>query len=974
MSDLLSQLNPSQKEAVTHDSGPLLIVAGAGTGKTTVLINRLAYLVLEKKTKIDEVLIMTFTEKATAEMEERADKILPYGYFDLWLNTFHGFCERVLRQDGLDIGLSPDFKLLSATEQWMLIKNHLDDLNLDYYRPLGNPTKFIHELVRHFSRLKDENVSSTDYLDYAVGLKQDEDSMLSGADEEGFETGRINELAQAYQTYNQLLLDNKFLDFGDLIVYTLKLFKERPNILAKYRNQFKYVMVDEFQDTNWAQYELVKLLAQPNNNLVVVGDDNQSIYKFRGASLSNIMQFKDDYPQAKEIILNDNYRSGQQILDLAYHFIKHNDPNTLEAKLGISKKLIGHQTELGEVLYHNFPSELEEAAFVVSEIEKLKSTQPEVNWTDFAILVRANDTADKYLQELKRRDLPHQFVSLRGLYYKPIILDLIAYFKLLDNYHESSALYRVLNMNIFAVNHLDLVKIHQTARTKVWSLYETLKNINIITDIAPESVKAINRLLALIEKHSVLVKTEKPSKIMLSFLYDSELLKTLDHDINREEFSYLNQFFQKLKNFETDEPDVRLKDFVVALELEREAGDTGSLRLPPDDFDTIKVMTIHAAKGLEFKYVFLVDLVDKKFPTISRGEKISIPLELAKEKNLPDKDTHLEEERRLFYVAVTRAKKRLYLLAAKDYGGAREKKPSRFIMESGIDPEVDVTPKVENELLLELERLNNLTTTKSDQPYALPERFSFSQLAAYETCPWQYKLAFVLGIPAPQDKPSLIFGKVMHEVLREFLTPLLPGSSVKMDLFGNQTGPDLSNAKLLSLYDKCWQPDGYRDVSERQKYYERGRKSLELFSEHLVKNGQPKILFIEKDFNFKLQDETIKGKIDRVDELADGSLAIVDYKTGNPKEKLEWTDKKQLILYQLFLEEALARPVSQLTYYYLENGHQASFTTKPEEKDKLRLEIAERMKAIRSLDFVPTPSEHACNFCDFNGICEFRKT
>ncbi|HNX10684.1 MAG TPA: UvrD-helicase domain-containing protein [bacterium] len=973
--ELLAKLNPSQLAAVTHEGGPLLIVAGAGTGKTTVLINRLAYLVLEKKLSTEEILIMTFTEKATAEMEERADKILPYGYFDLWINTFHGFCERILREHALDIGLSPDFKLLSTTEEWMLIKNNLTGLGLDYYRPLGNPTKFIHELIKHFSRLKDENVSSQEYLDYAEGLEQDEDGMLSGAEETEMEVARVKELARAYHGYNQLLLDEKYLDFGDLIVYTLRLFKERPNILAKYRQQFKYIMVDEFQDTNWAQYELVKLLSRPDNNLVVVGDDNQSIYKFRGASLSNIMQFKDDYPNTQEIILNDNYRSGQNILDAAHAFIKHNDPNTLEAKLGISKKLKSHSAAPGAVIYYNLPTELEEVAQAVNRIEEIKKTVADTEWSDFAILVRANDTADKYLKELKRRGLPHQFVSLKGLYYKPVILDLIAYFKLLDNYHESSAIFRVLNMDIFRVPYQDLVQINKVARAKVWSIYETLQNINVVSGVTPETVAAVNRLLGFLEKHSTLVKKERPSKILLSFLYDTGYLKDLDHDRDQEIFSYLNQFFRKIKNFEANDYDVRLKDFMAVLDLEREAGDSGALRLVNDDYDTIKVMTIHSAKGLEFKYVFLVDLVDKKFPTISRGDKIIIPRALAKEKNLPDKDTHLEEERRLFYVAVTRAKQELYLLAAKDYGGAREKKPSRFIAELGINPEISSAQKIADELLTEMERLFAAPADERGGRYPLPERFSFSQLAAYDSCPLQYKFAFVLGIPAPQDKPSLIFGKVIHDVLKDFLAPLLPGQSQVVDLFGQvQAAADnLSREKLFSLYEKIWQPDGYSDQTEREKYNERGKKCLDLFLKHLETNGYPHILFIEKDFNFKIGDESIKGKIDRVDEAADGSLEIVDYKTGNPKDKLEWKDKKQLILYQLFLEEALSRPVSRLSYYYLENGTQLSFVSKPAEKDKLRQEIMAEIQAIRSLDFTPSPEEHTCQFCDFNTICEFRK-
>ncbi|MFA7365334.1 MAG: UvrD-helicase domain-containing protein [Patescibacteria group bacterium] len=325
--DNLKRLNKEQLLAVKHEDGPLLVVAGAGTGKTTVLINRLAYLVLEKGVKTDEIFLATFTEKAASEMIERADKILPYGYVELWINTFHSFGEKILRESGLEIGLSSDFKLLDETAQWVFVKKNFKEFNLDYYAPAGNPNKFIKELLKHFSRLKDENITPDEYLDYCNNLSDE------GKDEaEVLENKKLKELAQAFFVYNKLLLKNDYLDFADLINYTIKLFKTRPNILKKYQEKFKYLMLDEFQDTNFSQYELIKILSGDKANLMVVGDDDQSIYKFRGASISNIMQFKDDYPLAKEIVLSSNYRSHQDILDLSYSFISHNNPNRLEVK------------------------------------------------------------------------------------------------------------------------------------------------------------------------------------------------------------------------------------------------------------------------------------------------------------------------------------------------------------------------------------------------------------------------------------------------------------------------------------------------------------------------------------------------------------------------------------------------------------------------------------------------------------------
>jgi len=345
--DILENLNAEQKEAVLHEGGPLLIIAGAGTGKTTVITRRIAHLIQSGIAGADEILALTFTEKAAGEMEERVESLLPMGYVDLWISTFHAFCERILKNHALDVGLSNDFKLLSDTEQWLMLREHIEDFDLDYYRPKGNPTKFVQALISHFSRLKDEDILPEEYMEYATQLQLDTDSEFTKRTTEMSEeqkaavdeAQRVMEVAKAYVQYQQILRDNNALDFGDLIVETIHLFKERPALLAQYRAQFKHVLVDEFQDTNVAQYDLIKLLAAPANNLTVVADDDQAIYSFRGASMSNILIFKDEFQNAQEISLVENYRSTQDILDMAYDFIQHNNPNRLEEQLKIAKRL-----------------------------------------------------------------------------------------------------------------------------------------------------------------------------------------------------------------------------------------------------------------------------------------------------------------------------------------------------------------------------------------------------------------------------------------------------------------------------------------------------------------------------------------------------------------------------------------------------------------------------------------------------------
>ncbi|MCF7820045.1 MAG: ATP-dependent helicase [Candidatus Pacebacteria bacterium] len=976
-----SHLNKEQLQAVKHASGPLLVVAGAGTGKTTVLINRLLYLVMEKKYSPDEILLTTFTEKAAQEMEQRALEILPYGYFDLWINTFHSFCERILKDHGLEIGLPGDFQLLDQTQQWILIYNNLDKFKLDYYKPLGNPTKFISELIKHFSRLKDEVIWSQDYLKYSEDLEKNSDQLLAGFEdvEKEQEIIKVKELANAYHLYNQLLLENSYLDFGDLIIYTLKLLQSRPKILKYYQNKFKQVMVDEFQDTNWAQYELIKLLSAKDSNLIVVGDDDQSIYRFRGSSIFNIMKFKDDYPKAKEIVLTSNYRSGQEILDRAYSLITNNNPNRLEEKINIDKKLKSQTGFSGQVEHWHLEDEDSELSFVREKIQAIKTKNPDSLWFDFAILVRANDAADKFVKELNRQGIPNMFVSLKGLYYKPLILDAISYFKLLDNYHKSSALYRVLNFDYFSLPYNDIVSLNKVARNKTWSLFEALEKIEAVKNIKAESVKKVKKLLSLIDKHSKMAKDKLPSQVFLSYVKDFSIADKLDKDRDKDKFSHLNQFYRKIKEMENVNENLTVKDFVDLLNLEIEAGESGKLSLEYDDSEVVKIMTIHAAKGLEFKYVFVSNLVDKRFPTINRTDKISMPEPLVKEKIDSDKDFHLEEERRLFYVAVTRAKEELYLTSAKNYGGKTEKKVSPFVEELGLSKKQKFSAS--SKALSELEK--DLAEEKVKEEikigkYKLPEKFSFSQLESYSNCPWQYRFAFILKVPVP-EKASLSFGRSMHNTLYEFLYPVLDNDFKQANLFAkdaksNNSKEVLNEKRLMDLYQKNWQEGGYRDKQEKAEYYQKGQESLKNFLKNIEEEGIPTPIMLEKSFVYKLGQYPIKGTIDRVDKLADGTVEVIDYKTGKVKDKLDKKNKRQLMIYQLALENTLGLKVSKLSYYFLDKeGKKVSFVAKEKDLEKLESELLEEIKEIVSMNFIPKPDVRTCGFCDFNGICEFRK-
>ncbi|MFA5905208.1 MAG: CRISPR-associated protein Cas4 [Desulfobacula sp.] len=1003
----MKNLNLQQQEAVTHNNGPLLIVAGAGTGKTTVITQRIAQLINTGKCQPEEILALTFTDKSAGEMEERVDMHLPYGYVDLWISTFHAFAERILKEHGLEIGLPNDFKLLNTTEQWLLVRKNLEKFKLDYYRPLGNPTKFIHALLKHFSRAKDENISSEDYLQYVEDLKLNNDSaefisdILSEEDRKKLTKNEIKELAaeeikkqtevaEAYHIYQKLLLDNNALDFGDLINYCLRLFNVRKNILLKYRKQFKYILVDEFQDTNLAQYELIKLLATPTNNITVVGDDDQSIYKFRGASVSNILQFKDDFPDAKEIFLNNNYRSAQGILDLSYDFICQNNPNRLEVKLAgngapspgatstqvkkLSKKLISSTQDKAEIKHFHGNTLQDEVNLTVNKIIELYNKEENPKWSDFAILVRANSGAEDFVYALDKAKIPYNFCASKGLYAKRVVLDLLAYLKLLDNYHESPAMYRLLTIPMWEVSHQDIVNLNYFANRKGWSLFEIMKQLQLFQNISGGAIKKIEIILAQINKGSAMVRDgKKTTEIIQEFLNSSGYLKMIvstDSLDNREQTNYLNQFYKKTKEFEKDNPDHSLKAFMEMVDLELEAGEEGTISQNLEDSspDTLKIMTVHGSKGLEFKYVFIVNMVDKRFPAMGRSEAIELPAKLVKE-IIPEGDVHLQEERRLFYVAMTRAKLGLYFTSASDYGGARAKKLSRFLVEMeelGFELAQEAKrDKKEYEEIKEVE--------KSDRPIGfMPQKFSFTQIKAFENCPYQYRFAHILKIPTA-GKPVFSFGKTMHSALQRFfiLVNNLKTSN-QANLF-NQTPkqfqpPELE--ELYKIYDEVFIDDWYPDKKTKEDYFVKGMKATKMFYDSYLER-LPEAINLEYGFNLKIGDYSLRGVIDRIDKLGDG-IKIVDYKTGKAKEKLSSEDKEQLLIYQIAAEQVLKVKVNELAYYYLEEGREESFLGTEKDLNKVKERVIETISEIRKGYFPATPSE-LCKYCDFNSICEFRK-
>jgi len=961
MSEILKNLNQEQREAVKHGRGPLLLIAGPGTGKTMVLTHRIAHLLKEKDVHPDNVLALTFTNKAADEMEERVDRLLDAPHLDLQVHTFHSLGQEIIQNDGLDIGLPYNFKLLEEKNLWLLIKNNLDRFNLDYFQPLGRPYQFISALIQHFSRCKDEGISPKEYQEFADRKEK------SSEDEK--EIKKVQELARAYQIYQKILAENEVFDFGDLIYYPWKLLKERPAICKKYQQQYQYILIDEFQDVNYIQYELIKLIGGSDNNITAAVDDDQSIYGFRGTSFNNALQFNQDFPESEVITLKKNYRSRQNILDLSYEFIQNNNPYRIEHQLSqqdgwsVDKKLESTSEGRGKIVHLHAPDINQEVREVVEKVVHLIKKE-DVDPSEIAILGRTNKSLRSFEEAIKEAQIPYQSLTEEDFYHQSVIVDLNSYLRVLYNHYDDSSFYRLLNLSCFDIEPDDISQITRYSQRKSQAIYEVLQKSSFLKKLNSKSQSEIKRLLKLIKNQSQKLKKELVSNLIVDFLEESGYLKEIlekEDRLKSKETHLLNRFYNQIVDFEKNNPGGQLHDLMEQIETEQSLGS----RVDPDCFDQgpegVRIMTVHSAKGLEFDYVFLINLVSRRFPTPNYSPPINFPDEFIKEKFIDDensgKEKHRQEERRLFYVGLTRAKKGVFLTSAEDYGGQRRKKVSPFLKELPDDKVEKKTPAAAEKL--QAKQTN--ASSKEDFQDKLPNHFSYSQLISFDKCPRQYKYTYLLKIPT-RGGPSRSFGQSLHQTLHDFLKRY-----VEKDDFS------ASQKELLEIYKQDWIDDWYINTQQQKRSFRKGREMLIDFYKRFQKEN-PSIYqengtaFLEKAFNLKFNGEKFVGKIDRLDELEDG-VEIIDYKTGKPKDKLNKDRRLQLSIYQIAAEEVLGLNVAKMSFYYLRNGSKLSFTTNPGDLQEVKNRVEEGIEDIKKSNFEATPGYH-CRYCDFRNICD----
>lgn len=633
--EFLEELNEEQRKAVTHAGGPLLILAGAGSGKTRVLTYRVAYLIKACGVAPNNIIAITFTNKAAREMKERIEQLLP-NTKGLIVSTFHSACVRFLHYDIDKLGYSRNFIIFDNHDQQVLIKDCLKSLNID-------EKKFAPKSVLNYiGRAKDNLLTPEKCIDIANNLRE-------------------KTMAQVYELYQKRLVENNALDFDDIIMKTVELFKEVPEVLSYYQNRFKYILVDEYQDTNRAQYQLVKLLAAKHRNLCVVGDDDQSIYGFRGADIKNILDFEQDYPDATVIRLEQNYRSTQNILDAANRVIDHNMGRK-------SKKLWTNNCTGEKICCVSLENEHEEAFFIANEIRNLLMRDG-FNYGDIAILYRTNAQSRVLEDIMMKFGIPYKIVGGIKFYQRKEIKDLLAYLRVIANPSDNVSLLRIINVPRRGIGSKTVDSLKELSEKQNCSIFDIIKNIDQFS-LSSAVQNKVRKFQTLIED---LIKASKSQSVFQ--LIETTLDKTgyLDELLSentaeaQSRIENLKEMGSVAMDFEIKSSDASLGDFLTELAL---VADVDALE---EDESAVVLMTLHSAKGLEFPVVFLAGMDEGIFP---HSRSMSDP-------------NQLEEERRLCYVGITRAKKKLYLTRAwrrNIYGNMSYYTPSRFIDE--IPPEL----------------------------------------------------------------------------------------------------------------------------------------------------------------------------------------------------------------------------------------------------------------------------------------------
>jgi DNA helicase-2/ATP-dependent DNA helicase PcrA len=966
------KLNDAQTRAITHGEGPLLVIAGAGTGKTRVITERIRHLLQSDDSLSGEnILALTFTKKAAGEMKARVVKATGQRGKAVTLATFHSFCETLLAE------AAPQRVMLDEFDHWILLRRNLRRLRLEKYRRLADPGQFLNDFVEFFSRCQDELVSGEDYRRYAAGLAARLEAEREALDEdtlaERLETVALQqELARAYRASEELLREKNRVSFGSLITGAVGLLKRDAQLCNALQKKYRYILVDEFQDTNIAQLRLLELLAGPTRNIVAVGDNDQAIYRFRGASFGSFKLFLERFAGWKEgqdstpfrVALTENYRSTPNILRVAMQVIGQN-----AVSADFPKKVLSPNKPPGEkIRIVELATPEEESRWVASELERIHGAGR--RWRDFAVLYRQHAHRDHLVEELSRRKIPFVITRLSILEH-PVVRDVLAYLRLIAAPYDDIACARALAAPAWHLEATDLVRLATRARKEKKAIYDLLQlpQGQLAFD---RSHAALGQLVEFVSSQRKTLKRCTAREILGNLTEWLEIpQRAKEHDRK-----YVKRLAEFMKEWEPKSETRGLAEFIEYLDYYAQAGGVVSLE---DDapVDAVQLMTVHGAKGLEFPQVFLLRVNNRAFPATERSRVFEFPMELMKE-GAPAEQFHIQEERRLFYVALTRAEERLTITTVTEKKGkvpvfiedivmepAIKRQDVRQIMprlppagEEGRTPEDNWEDAQLFSAAAQPAKIFSRIADWAEEfhpPSPEPLTLSPSALSGYRTCPQRYLFGYLWSL-REGPKAAITFGAVMHTTIKRFVDQLRKGVKLPFE-------------EVQRIFQMEWNSKGFEDEYQEGEYKKDGLEQLRVFHAGMMAE-LPQAFAQEKAFELPLDNNVIiKGRIDQINSLGNKrDVEIVDYKTGRPKKDADAKKDLQLSLYALAVKEILELEPVRLVFHYLQDNQRQETTRDAKQLDEAQKVVQEAAADIRAGEF-PAKRGFICRNCAYKPIC-----
>ena len=957
--------NQRQFQAIEHVHGPMLVVAGAGTGKTSVLVERIARLVRDGHARPQEILALTFADNAASEMSARVRQTLAGRDCDgLRAMTFHAYCNGVLERAG------KNFRLLMPEDLWVYLRQRISDLGLRWYICAASPGQFLDAQLDFFDRCHDEVVSPADYRKYVASLSTANAALprvVSSKQAEGMPRdevlARCNEIASAFEKVEEMLASENLGAFAHMITRALELLRNDAQLRAAEQGRARFLLLDEFQDVNLAQIELAQLLAGPEQNLFAVGDPDQAIYRFRGASAAAFQEFAHRFPKTKRVTLIENQRSRTPILKCAHAVIRGN-PSV--AATGFEREPLEsardlHDKQQGELL-PKFPVEIvtadsdeQEAFEVARRIAELRHTPGKRRdgarerwYPRIAVLYRQHAHRNLLVRELVGRHIPFVVVGLNALE-TPEVRDLLAWLRVLGSMADGGSLFRVAALPIF---HVDAEALRQ-------ALQHAGKDADFISVL--ETVPGGSEVVAAVEEAWATARMKGMNTAAV-------LMYVLEHfafDRNAPPVLAFAKFVLEW----TKKPvagNGELSQFLTYMEHFPEAG--GIVTVPTGDEgsdpDVVQLMTAHAAKGLEFDHVFVLRANQNSFPTSFREKLFEFPQPLRRGlvAEGDDKEIHKQEERRLFYVSMTRARETLTLCARP--GRARVPRPTGFVRDlmddraaraywSKLDA-VSFTIDVAAGAAAAGPGVGAWLLNPPPSPYVFDGALSATAIERYETCPLKFKIDRFWNVPG-EVAAQMQYGNVIHTLLRDYYESLRGG---------RPKGED----EMLALLRESLVAAGFADPVQRELYQKEGTKQLREFVRLQQAAPPVEVIGTELAFEITLGGVRVKGRLDRIDRIAGNRVAIIDYKTGKPRTEDHARRSLQLSIYALAAREKWDYEAERLVFYNLADNSEVACKRDLRQLEEACQRVAQVAADISAGNFDPTPGFH-CGWCAYRNLC-----